>query len=205
MSGGMITIGDSLANGLTPAVAGVPGKSWARWVAEAAGIPYEQHAKGGLTSTQIVEQFLPKVTGQYDYGVFSMGTNDALTGFDAEAFRANVEKTSARMAEAARQVVILSVPYSAPADAIVREVAASYGAVVVDAKVSGPLLFRPDGIHPTAVGYLAIADRAADALGLPLPSLTAPTPAPLTASYRVEHAALKAYFRAKGMARKFLS
>lgn len=203
-SGGMIAIGDSLTNGLTPAVAGVPGKSWARWVAEAAGIPYEQHAKGGLTSTEIVDQFLPLVTGRYEYGVFGMGTNDALLGFDAEVFRTNVKTTATRMAEVANRIVILSVPFSREADAIVREVAAEFDAVVVDAKVSGPLLFRPDGVHPTAVGYLEIGDRAAAALSLSLPSLTVPQPAKLGARYYLKHAALRAYFRARGMARKLL-
>lgn len=201
---GMIAIGDSLINGRTPDVAGVSGQSWARWVAEAAGIPYEQHAKGGLTSTQIVDQFLPKVTGRYEYGVFGMGTNDALTGFDAELFRINVKTTAARMAEVSNQVVVLSVPHSPAADAIVREVAAEYDAIVIDAKVSGPMLFRPDGIHPTAVGYLEIADRAAAALGLPQPSLTVPKPAKLSVAYRIKHATLSGYFRARGMARKLL-
>lgn len=203
-SGGIIAIGDSLTNGRTPDVAGVPGKSWARWVAEAAGLPYEQHAKGGYTSTQIVETFLPEVTGQYKLGMFSMGTNDALTGFDAELFRLNVKTTAARMLEHCERVAVLSVPYSPVADAIVREVAAEHGAVVVDASVSGPLRFRPDGIHPTAVGYLELGDRAAETLGLPLPSTTAPTPSRLSPAYYVKHATLRAYFRAKSMARKLI-
>lgn len=202
--GGMIAIGDSLINGHTADVAGIPGKSWARWVAEAANLPYEQHAKGGLTSTQIVEQFLPKVTGRYDYGVFGMGTNDVLTGWDAVVFRRNVETIAARMSEASTHVVMLSVPNSTEADAIIREVAARIGATVVDAKVSGPSLSRPDGLHPTALGYLSIADRAATQLSLPLPSLTAPIPAPIKFGYLMKHAALTAYFRAKGMARKLL-
>jgi lysophospholipase L1-like esterase len=202
---GMIAIGDSLINGLTPEFAGVPGKSWARWVAEAAGMPYQQYAKGGLTSSEIVNQFLPEVTGRYEYGVFGMGTNDALNGFDSEVFRKNVETTAARMAEVSEHVVVLSVPYSSQADAIVREVAADFNATVVEADVSGPLLTRTDGIHPTAVGYLAIGDRAADAVGLPKPSITAPTPLPLTFRYRQEYALLRAYSWAKGMARKALT
>jgi lysophospholipase L1-like esterase len=201
---GMIAIGDSLINGLTPPVAGIPGKSWARWVAEAAGIAYEQHAKGGLTSSQIVQRFLPKVNGNYEYGVFGMGTNDALTGFDADVFRSNVMATAARMAEASHRVVVLSVPFSTEADAIVREVAGKYNALVVDAQVSGPLLFRPDGIHPTSVGYLEIGDRAASALGLPKPSLTAPVPRSLSLGYKVGHTALRAYYRAKNSSRMLL-
>ena len=82
-------------------------------VAEAAGIPDEQHAKGGLTSTQVVEEFLPKVRGQYDYGVFGMGTNDALIGFDASVFQLNVEVTAARLSEVCALIVVLSVPYLA--------------------------------------------------------------------------------------------
>lgn len=202
--GGIIAIGDSLVNGRTHDLAGVPGKSWAQWIAEAASIPYEQHAKGGLTSTEIVEQFLPKVTGRYTYGVFGMGTNDALAGFDAAVFRRNVETTATRMAEVSDQVVMLSVPYFAEADVIVRAVASDAGALIVEGKVCGPKLLQPDGVHPTAIGYLVLADRAAAALNLPLPSLAAPAPTKLGYEYYLKYVAWTAYFRTKAVARKVL-
>lgn len=200
--GGMIALGDSLVNGLTPDLAGVKGQSWARWVADAAGISYEQYAKGGLTSTQIVGKLLPKVTGCYEYGVLSMGTNDILTNWDAAAFRQNVEIAAARMAKACNRVVVLSVPISAEADSIVRDVASSVKAVVIDAEVRGRRLSRPDGIHPTALGYLEIADRAAAELGLPAPSLSAPQPTQLGLGYMAKHVGLSGYFWAKAIARK---
>ncbi|KQR02922.1 hypothetical protein ASF72_06940 [Arthrobacter sp. Leaf141] len=151
-----------------------------------------------------MEQFLPQVTGQYDYGVFAMGTNDALTGFDSDTFRRNVEITAARMSEVSKRVVMLSVPYSSTADAIIRDVARAVGAIVVEAQVHGPKMFRPDGVHPTAVGYLEIADRAAQQLDLPKPSLTAPGPEMLGAGYYLKHLALSFYYRTKGLARKVL-
>jgi hypothetical protein len=198
----MIAIGDSLVNGVTPDLAGIKGQSWARWVAETADIPYEQYAQGGLTSTQIVETFLPRVTGSYEYGVFSMGTNDALKSWDAAMFRQNVEIAAERLVVACNRVVVLSVPFCKQADDIVREVANDFGAVVVDGEVRGRQLSRPDGVHPTALGYLHIADRAATALGLPAPSLATPKPAPLGLSYTMRHVCMSGYFRAKGVARK---
>lgn len=108
---GMIAIGDRLINGKTPEVAGIPGKSWAGWTAEAAGIPMLS-TKGGLRSSQIVARYLPEVTGRYEYGVFGMGTNDTLTGIDPEVFRANVKTTAARMSEVSDQEYLLKRPFA---------------------------------------------------------------------------------------------
>lgn len=199
---GMIAIGDSLVNGLTPDLAGIKGQSWARWVAETAGIAYEQHAKGGYTSTQIIETFLPKVTGSFDYGVFSMGTNDALKDWNPVVFRQNVEIAAEHLTATCNRVVVLSVPFCKQADAIVRDVASRYGVVVVEGEVRGRHLSRPDDIHPTALGYLHIADRAAAALGLTAPSLSTPQPIPLGLSYMLRHFCASGYYRAKGAVRK---
>jgi len=168
----MVAIGDSLVNGLTKEVAGVPGKSWARWVAETEGMEYRQYAKGGLTSTRIVNELLPQVQGRHDYGVFNMGTNDALKGLDAAVLRANAEKAAATLTSCCDRVMVLDVAVSPVASGIIHEVAADFGLTVIDSRLSGPLLFQPDGIHPTAVGQLIIADRAADALGFKSPSTT---------------------------------
>lgn len=201
---GMIAIGDSLVNGRTPDLAGIPGKSWARWVAEAAGIPYQQFAKGGLTSAQIVADLLPHVKGKYAYGVFNMGTNDVLIGWDENVFRRNVETTAERMAETSDQVIMLSVPYSADANKVMKETAVKIGALFLDAGVKGPRLLGPDRIHPTAHGQLAIADRAAALLGTPLPSVSAPVAEHLGIKYMVEYYAKFTYLRVKSIARKML-
>jgi hypothetical protein len=81
-------------------------------------------------------------------------------------------------------VVLLTVPAdlgrprAAPkprtANAIIRRAAGEVGAVVVDLEdLAGAPWLLPDAVHPTAVGQLEIADRAARVLGAPrLPSAT---------------------------------
>lgn len=170
----MVAVGDSIINGKTKTVAGVPGKSWARWAAEAAGYQYEQYARGGATSTEIVRQMLPSVTGRYDVGVLNMGTNDAILGFDPDTLRRNLLTAVETMQEHCDRVFMLSVPYSARADAIVQEVAATHGLTVIDGTLGGPRLFQPDRVHPTALGQLTLGDRFAAVLETPAPSLTAP-------------------------------
>lgn len=172
MAARMVAIGDSIVNGKTKSVAGVPGRSWAAWVADAAGFEYEQHARGGATSSEIVADLLPLVVGHFDYGVFNMGTNDALKGLDADKLRANLIATVRAMREHCDTLLTLSVPSSPAADAIVRDVAQAHGVAVIDASLSGPRFFQPDRVHPTALGQLEIGDRAASALGTPKPSLT---------------------------------
>jgi hypothetical protein len=57
-------------------------------------------------------------------------------------------------------------PKPAIANAVVRRVAARHGAVLADlADFGGWTLVLPDVVHPTALGQLEIADRAALALG----------------------------------------
>lgn len=170
----MVAVGDSIINGKTKTVAGVPGKSWARWAADAAGFDYEQHARGGATSSDIVRDLLPKVTESYDIGVFNMGTNDALLGLDEDVLRANLTKAIEALQRHCGDLYTLSVPTDPRADAIVREVAALHDVAVIDGTLTGPRLFQPDRIHPTALGQVALGDRLAAALGTPKPSLTAP-------------------------------
>ncbi|MFW7414773.1 GDSL-type esterase/lipase family protein [Demequina sp. SO4-18] len=170
----MIAVGDSIVNGKTKDVAGVPGQSWARWAADAAGFEFEQYARGGATSSEIVRDLLPNVTGRYEFGVFNMGTNDAIKKLDLTALRENATAAALKMTAHCERVFTLSVPYSPDADAIIREVAEQHEIVVIDGALTGPRFFQPDFIHPTAVGQLELGDRLADSTGTPRPSLTAP-------------------------------
>jgi len=152
---------------------GVPALGWPQWLADSMDLSYTRYGRGGATSSQIVADLLPRVRGRYVVGVFNMGTNDVLSGWDAGVFEQNVRKTAEALAVACDRVLVLTVPVSAEATAIVRRVAAETGAVVVDADVRGARLLKADGVHPTALGHLAIADRAAEGLDAQLPSLSA--------------------------------
>lgn len=172
-SGGLVAVGDSIINGFTDSMVGVPALGWPQWLADAMDLSYTRYGLGGADSTKIVNELLPKVRGHYAVGVFDMGTNDAFQSWDAERFEKNLRRAGDVMTDACERVVVLTVPYSAEATAIVRAVAPEYGFVVVDAEVRGPRLLKPDGIHPTALGQLEIADRAAIALEAPSPKLLA--------------------------------
>lgn len=169
-SGGLVAVGDSIVNGHGDSMAGVPALGWPQWLADAMDLSYTRYGKGGATSSVIVEDLLPLVRGRYAVGVFNMGTNDAISGWDASVFEQNFRKAAETLTACCDRVLALTVPASAEATGIVRRVAAESGVTVVDADVSGPRLLKPDGVHPTALGHLTIADRAAEALGAPLPS-----------------------------------
>lgn len=138
-------------------------------MAESMDQPFTKYAKGGATSSYIVSELLPRARGSYAVGLLGMGTNDALQGWDADVFRENLEKAAAALTAACDRVAVLTVPTSTAATTIIRDVADRYGIAVVDAALESPRELRPDGIHPTAIGYLTLADRAAIALGVPSP------------------------------------
>ncbi len=168
-TGGLVAVGDSIVNGFTDSMAGVPALGWPQWLADAMDLSYTRYGLGGADSTRIVNELLPKVRGRYAVGVFNMGTNDTYQDWDAERFEKNLRRASDVMTAACERVAVLTVAYSAEATGIVRAVAAEYGLAVVDGDVRGPRLLKPDGIHPTALGHLEIAERASVALGAPSP------------------------------------
>jgi len=170
MSGGLLAVGDSIVNGHANSMARVPSLSWAQWVADAMGLSYMRFARGGATSDDIVRELLPRVSGKYEVGAFNMGTNDAYLGLDLSKLKRNLDFAAARFVDCCDRVLVLTVPYSEAATAEVREVAERHGLLVVDAELHGARLMQPDGIHPTALGHLKLADRAAALLSSPRPS-----------------------------------
>lgn len=167
---GLVAVGDSIVNGHGDSLAGVPALGWPQWLADAMGLSYTRYGLGGATSTVIVEQLLPQVRTQYAVGVFNMGTNDALGKWDPIVFEANFRLAGEALKGCCDRVLAITVPASAEATSIVRRLGAELGILVVDADVRGQRFLKPDGIHPTALGHLAIADRAAESLGQPRPS-----------------------------------
>lgn len=206
-SGGIVAVGDSIINGHGRMAAGVPAQSFAQWLAEAMDLPFTKYARGGASSTVIVDDLLPRVHGLFTVGVLSMGTNDALFGWDAARFRANMEKAAIALTGACERVVVLTVPASAEATQIIHDLAIERGMVVIDGALSGHRLLRPDGIHPNALGYLELADRAATALGAPSPLALAHQrgQGKLGAQYVTEHYRLAVKHTAKRLVRRALS
>jgi lysophospholipase L1-like esterase len=114
-----------------------------------------------------------------------VGVNDTRSlDWDAAAYERDLRAIAAAAREHAERVLLCTVPRDlgrpraapkpAQASAVVRAVAGEgTGAIVVDLDdLAGPPLLLPDAVHPTALGQLEIAVRAAAALraaGVPVP------------------------------------
>lgn len=203
-SGGLVAVGDSIVNGFTDSMVGVPALGWPQWLADAMDLSYTRYGRGGATSQVIADELLPRVRGRHSVGVLSMGTNDAFRGLDADVLEKNLTRAAETLTGHCDAVLVLTVAYSDAATLIVRAVAAETGMIVVDGKVSGPRLLKPDTIHPTALGHLEIAERAAQALRVPSPKLLAKDSGEghLPPSYYLQYGAEVMAQRAKSALRK---
>jgi lysophospholipase L1-like esterase len=180
---GLVALGDSITNGHGEPALGVPPQSWAQWVAEALELPFTKLATDGAQTAGVLREQVPRLRGPYDIGCVYAGVNDVRTpSFDAAGYERDLRAIAAVVAQAADRLVLCTLPAdlgrprAAPkpraASAIVRSLAREHGAVIVELEdLAGPPWVLPDAVHPTAVGQLEIADRAARALGAPrLPS-----------------------------------
>jgi lysophospholipase L1-like esterase len=159
-----------MALGITPL-------SWAQWLAKALDLPYTSYAFNGATTVDVLHEQLPRVRFDYDVGTLYAGVNDVRSpSFDAAAYERDLDAVAAGLAARCARLLMLTLPEdlgrpssgpkAAAAGAIVRRVAARRGAIVADlADFGGWTHVLPDVVHPTALGQVEMADRAARALG----------------------------------------
>jgi lysophospholipase L1-like esterase len=176
---GLVALGDSITNGRGEPALGVPMQSWAHWLAEALVLPFTKLALDGARANDVRRELVPRLAGPYDVGCLYVGVNDARSpDWDAARFERDVMEIVAAMAACTERLALCSVPAdlgrpragakAAAASAIVRSIAGRHGAVLVDLDdLAGARWLLPDAVHPTALGQLEIADRAAHALGAP--------------------------------------
>ena len=182
---GLVALGDSITNGHGEPALGVHPQSWAQWLAEALDLPFTKLAVDGATTAGVLREQVPRLRGPYDVGCVYTGVNDVRAlDFDADAYERDLRAIATAVAAASERVVLCTIPAdlgrprAAPkpraASGIVRRVASAAHGLVVDLDdLAGAPWLLPDAVHPTAVGQLEIADRAARALGAPrLPSST---------------------------------
>ncbi|MBW3608846.1 MAG: hypothetical protein KY463_10910 [Actinobacteria bacterium] len=158
-----------MALGITPL-------SWAQWLARALDLAYTSYAFNGATTAEILHEQLPRVRFEYDVATLYAGVNDVRRpDFDAAAYERDLDAVAAALAARSARLLMLTLPEdlgrptSAPkpvaANAAVRRVAARHGAVIADlADFGGWTLVQPDVVHPTPLGQVEMADRAARAL-----------------------------------------
>jgi len=174
---GLVALGDSITNAHGEPALGVTMQSWAQWLAESLELPFTKLARDGARAADVLRDMVPRLAGPYDVGCVHVGVNDTRgLDWDAAAFERDAEAIAAAVAACSERTLVCTIPAdlgrprAAPkpqaASAILRGIAARHGAAVVDLEdLAGPPWILPDGVHPTALGQLEIADRAARALG----------------------------------------
>lgn len=183
MSSTVIALGDSITRDAPWDALGVPARPWAAWIADALGARLVNLAVDGARAADVLHGQLPHAGGDHALALLYVGVNDARAlDFDADAFASQIEAILAPLAACAPRVLALTLPAdlgrpranlkSALASAAIERGATAHGVLVADLRpLAGPRLVLPDAVHPTALGQLAIADAAAQVLGIyPPPS-----------------------------------
>jgi lysophospholipase L1-like esterase len=177
-------LGDSISCGPEEGAFGVPPRSWAQWLAEALDVPFHKLAQPGATTPWIADALLPRALEDYALACVGVGTNDVRSlDWDPRSFDAALARILDGLIARAACVCVATIPLAlgrppagakvAELNAIVRSVAAARDVTVVDLDdLRGWRLYFPDAVHPTALGQLEIARRAAAALALDVSPIT---------------------------------
>ena len=197
---GLVALGDSITYGHGGMQAGLGAQSWAQWLAEAMELPYTRYAVNGATAADVVREQVPRLKRGYAVGALYVGVNDVRdTGWDPAAYERDLAAAADALAACADRVAMATIPLDLglppagakveEANAIIERHAARHGAALADLRdFTGPRWVWADRVHATAAGQVEIADRAARALGAPLPTQTVVEPPKPDALYAYHYA-----------------
>ncbi|MDQ6778129.1 MAG: GDSL-type esterase/lipase family protein [Actinomycetota bacterium] len=176
---GVLAFGDSITNGGGELQWGVALQSWALWVARGLGLPYTGYAVDGADVHHVVQWQIPAFQSltahphaAYDLGCLYIGVNDVRRpGFDVARFASDYAIALEFLTARCRRTLTMTAPLDLgrpragakvnELDAAIEEVARERGALVVDLRgLRSRNLIMADHVHPTALGQVAIAERA---------------------------------------------
>jgi lysophospholipase L1-like esterase len=180
---GVLAFGDSITNGGGELQWGVALQSWALWVARALGLPFTSYAVDGARVDDLVQQQIPAFErlsahpdARYELGCVYIGVNDVRAlDWDAARFEHDFGQALGSLRGRCDRLLALTAPLKLgrpragsrvhELNAGVERVAAQTGALVLDLRdFKGRNLVMADNVHPTALGQVAIAERALDVL-----------------------------------------
>jgi hypothetical protein len=173
----VLGFGDSISCGPEEGSYGAPPRAWAHWLAEILDLPFHRVAKAGAVTPWMVEHLLPRVGHGYALACVHVGTNDVRSpDWQLRAFESSLDRILATLSVRAQRICVATIPHDlgrpragdkvVELDRAVRRLAGDHGAVVVDLdNMRGWRQLFPDAVHPTALGQVEIASRAAAALG----------------------------------------
>ncbi len=176
---GVVAFGDSITNGAGEYQWGVPLQSWALWTARGLGLPYTPYAVDGAIAGDVVARQLPAFDatrahpdGRYDLGCIYIGTNDVRRPeWDPEQFSRELDDVHGGLSACCERRLAVTLPLDLgrprasrgvqQANAAIETAAAAHGALLLDLRDFGARnLMMVDHVHPTALGQVAIAERA---------------------------------------------
>lgn len=176
--GAVLGLGDSIMCGPEEGAYGVPPRAWPQWLAELLDVPFHRIARPGASAPDLVDRDLSRIRDDYAIACVGIGTNDVRSvDWDPERYTRALCTLLDAVGDAAERVCVATVPLDlgrpragakvAALNTIVRHAADSRGSTVVELDdFGGWRWWFPDAVHPTALGQLEIARRAARALGL---------------------------------------
>jgi hypothetical protein len=173
---GLVGLGDSItyAN-QSPKLGRLRPQSWAQWLAEALELPFTNLAFNGARAIDVVGYQVPRLRGPYELATLNVGTNDVvLRSFDIGEFERALRTVIEAMGRHAERLLLLSIATDsgerryrsrcAAVNDLFADLAQEARAPLVRIDdLVGWRLILPDR-HPTALGQLTVAHRAADAL-----------------------------------------
>jgi lysophospholipase L1-like esterase len=174
---GLVALGDSITVGEGNMVCGTPCRSWALWLAELLDLPFTGRAVNGSVVGDVLREQLPRVRAAYDVGCLYVGVNDVRgADWSPASFERDLRGVVEGMGESCARLLMLTAPLDlgrppagakvAELNAATRRAALAAGAAVCSLDdLGGWTYVLPDAVHPTALGQLEIAARAAQALG----------------------------------------
>jgi lysophospholipase L1-like esterase len=180
---GLLAFGDSITNGGGELQWGIALQSWAQWLARSLGLPFTNYAADGNRAADVVSQQIPAHNrlnavshARYQLGCLYIGVNDVrASDWDAEAYERDFALALTYLLERCDKVLTLTIPLDLgrpragdnvlAANAIINRQAMLTGAIVVDlTDFKGHDVVMFDHVHPTAMGQIALAERALDVL-----------------------------------------
>ncbi len=179
MAAGVLAFGDSITNGGGELQWGVALQSWALWTARGLGLPYTPYAVDGALVSDVTTSQIPLFErtnadpdARYDLGCLYIGTNDVRSPeWDPEHFAHQFDLALGFLAERCQRTLTATLPRTlgrppdperiAAANITIETVAAAHHALVLDLRdFRARNLMMVDRVHPTALGQVAIAERA---------------------------------------------
>ncbi len=177
---GLLAFGDSITNGGGELQMGIALQSWALWTARGLGLPYTPYAADGATATDVTgeqipafERFNATPDARYQLGCCYVGTNDLRRpAWDPAAFEGQLDTALRFVRERCDRLLTATIPLRLgrprtgaakveEANEAIERVAAAHGGLVLDLREFGARnLIMVDRVHPTALGQIAIAERA---------------------------------------------